>query len=163
MNRLARVQAGASLAVILISGLAACGPRRPAESVHTMDGTQAERVAAVSRLLARHTALPSLILDAHLLEEQTGDGRLGPSDFAAFYALNVAPGDVAAWRAVLPAAEAGAPQIQYAAPKQARPWWVSPQDFTRLEFYGPKSLTGRVNGWVGIAPDGRIFIYAFTL
>lgn len=163
MNKMARTHAAMSLVMILPLGLAACGPRRPAESVRTLEGTQAERVAVVRRLLARHTALPSPILNAQFLEEQTGDGRLGPSDFAAFYALTVAPGDVAAWRAILPAPEAGAPQIQYAAPKQARPWWVSPQDFARLEFYGPKPLTGSVNGWVGIAPDGRIFIYSFTL
>jgi hypothetical protein len=42
--------------------------------------------------------------------------------------------------------------------KQAQPWWVTPNDFGALEFYSPKSLTGRNNGWVGIAPDGRIFV-----
>lgn len=92
--------------------------------------------------------LPSALLDAHFLEEQTGDGRLGPSDFAAFYALTVAPADLPAWRAALP---------------QPQPWWVGEDALDSLEFYSPKLLTGSSNGWVGLAPDGRIFVYVFTL
>jgi hypothetical protein len=51
----------------------------------------------------------------------------------------------------------------FGAPKKAQPWWVSGADLGALEFYSPHSLTGRVNGWGGIAPDGRIFIYSFTM
>ncbi len=43
------------------------------------------------------------------------------------------------------------------------PWWVTRDAFPDLEFYSPKLLTGRSNGWVGIAPDGNIFVYAFTM
>lgn len=143
--------------------MAACNPKRPAESTRTIDGTRAERIVAVTKQLGRNTKLPAPLLDAHFVEEQTGDGRLGPSDFAAFYALTVAPADLAAWRAALPVSKTTKQNIQYAAPKKAQPWWVAPEDFRALEFYGPKSLTGRVNGWVGISPDGRIFIYAFTM
>jgi len=54
-------------------------------------------------------------------------------------------------------------EIKRAAPKKAQPWWVSGADLGALEFYSPHSLTGRANGWVGIAPDGRIFVYSFTM
>ncbi len=128
-----------------------------------MTGTQAERVAAVSKLLSKRGPLPGPLLDAHFVEEQTGDGVLGPSDFAAFYALTVAPADLAAWRAALPTIEAQNTTPQYPTPKQPLSWWLTHDDFLKLTFYSPKSLTGRSNGWVGIAPDGRIFAYAFTM
>ena len=49
------------------------------------------------------------------------------------------------------------------APKKAESWWLPAADFGGLEFFSPKDLTGRVNGWIGIAPDGRIFIHSFTM
>jgi hypothetical protein len=120
-------------------------------------------VAAVSGLITKRGPLPGPLLDAHFVEEQTGNGRLGPSDFTAFYALTVAPADLAAWRSALPAIQAPDTPPTYASPKQSLPWWLTHDDFLHLEFYSPKSLTGRGNGWVGIAPDGRIFVYAFTM
>jgi hypothetical protein len=151
------------LAWLLLCSMAACGPQRPAESSREITGTQAEGVAAVSKLMTRHSPLPSPLLGAHFLEEQTGDGRLGPSDFAAFYAITVAPADLPAWHAALAAIPVVNSSGSYAAPKKAQPWWVREADFKKLKLYGPKSLTGRFNGCVGLAPDGQIFIYAFTM
>jgi hypothetical protein len=54
-------------------------------------------------------------------------------------------------------------EIKRASPKKAQPWWVSEEDLGALEFYSPDSLTGRSNGWVGVAPDGRIFVYSFSM
>ena len=152
-----------ALALLLLCLVAACSPTRPAKSTHTIEGTQAERVAAVAKQLGRNAKLPGQLLDAHFLEEQTGDGRLGPSDFAAFYAITVAPADLPAWHAALAAIPVVNASGSYAAPKKVQPWWASEADFKELQLYGPKSLTGRFNGWVGLAPDGRIFIYAFTM
>ncbi len=151
-----------TLALLLLCSLAACSPKRPAESYHEIADTQAERVAAVSLLITRHAPLPSPILDAHFIEQQTGDGQLGPSDFAAFYALAVAPANLAAWRSALPTIEAQNTPPEYVTPTQPLSWWLTHDDFLSLTFYSPRSLTGRINGWVGIAPDGRIFVYAFT-
>jgi hypothetical protein len=153
-----------SLGLFLILTLAACDSKRSNE----VTGTQAERVAAVSKLLSKTAPLPSSLLDAHFVEEQTGDGGLGPSDFQAFYALTVAPADLPAWRAALSKVKtwnhfSNDEDIKRAAPKKAQPWWVSGADLGALEFYSPHSLTGRANGWVGIAPDGRIFVYSFTM
>jgi hypothetical protein len=143
--------------------MAACGPRQSAESSREVAGTQAQRVAAVSKLITRHSPLPSPLLEAHFVEQQTGDGRLGPSDFASFCALSVGPADLAAWRAALAPLEAQNAPPKYVAPKQALSWWLTHDDFLRLVFYSPKSLTGRVNGWVGVAPDGKIYVYSFTM
>lgn len=152
-----------TLAWLLLCSMAACGPQRPAESSREITGTQAERVAAVSKLVTRHSPLPSPLLDAHFVEQQTGDGRLGPSDFAAFCALTVAPADLAAWRMALAPLEAQNTPPEYVAPKKPFPWWLTQDDFLRLTFHSPKSLTGRINGWVGVAPDGRIFVYSFSM
>jgi len=146
---------------------AACSPKPP-ESFRTIDGTTAERVVAISTLLSKTAPLPSALLDAHFIEEQTGDGRLGPSDFRTFFALTVAPADLAAWRDALSEPKtwnhfSNDDDIRRAAPKKAQPWWVSGADLGALEFYSPQPLTGRFNGWVGIAPDGRVFVYSFTL
>jgi hypothetical protein len=152
-----------TFALLLVCSLAACGPNPPAGASGEIGGTQAERVAAVSAFISKFAPLPSPILDAHFVEQQTGDGQLGPSDFAAFYALTVASGDLDAWRSALPTIEAQNTPPEYVTPKQSFPWWLSHDDFLGLSFYSPKSLTGRSNGWVGIAPDGRIFVYSFTM
>jgi hypothetical protein len=120
-------------------------------------------VATITRQLSRNGKLPGILLDAQFLEEKVGNGVLGPSDFLAFYALTVPVADLPAWRAALAATPVVNGPAAHAAPKSATPWWVSTTDFEKLELFGPKSLTGRFNGWVGLAPDGHIFIYAFTM
>lgn len=117
----------------------------------------------MSQLVSKLAPLPTPLLDAHFAEQQTGDGELGPSDFAGFYALTVAPADLAAWRSALPTIQPPNTPPKYSIPKQPLSWWLTHDDFLGLTFYSPKSLTGRSNGWVGIAPDGRIFVYAFTM
>ena len=156
-----------ALALLVFCTMAACGPK-PVESSPRSAGTTAERVASISKLLSKSAPLPSPLLDAHFIEEQTGDGRLGPADFKAFYALTVAPAELPAWRDALSKSktwnhDSNDEQIKREAPKKAQSWWVSGADLGGLEFYSPHSLTGRANGWAGIAPDGRIFVYAFTM
>jgi hypothetical protein len=155
---------GSVIGILLACSMTACeykGP--PRVSTQEVAGTKAERVAEVSKLISRTAPLPSPILDAHFVEEQTGEGRIGPSAFASFCAITVAPEDLAAWRSSLQPLEAQNTPPKLVDPKQAQPWWVTPSDFSTLEFHSPKSLTVRYNGWVGIAPDGRIFVYSFTM
>ena len=147
--------------------MTACS-KKPAESSHEIEGTKAERIAAISKLLSKTVPLPSPLLDAHFVEEQIGDGRLGPSDFKTFCGLTVSTADLPAWRAALSKStkwnhSSNDEKIKRAAPKKANLWWVSEAGLDTLEFYSPHSLTGRANGWVGIAPDGRIFAYTFTM
>lgn len=152
-----------SLILFSACALVACSPKKPAETSSEAGGTKVERIAAVSRIVTRNSPLPSALTDARFVEEKTGDGRLGPSDFRSFSVLAVAPADLPAWKAALAPLEAQNTPPAYVSPKQATPWWLTAAEFSGLEFHSPKSLSGRVNGWVGIAPDGRIFVYSFTL
>jgi hypothetical protein len=151
-----------SITVLLLCFLAACSPDRPAESTYETVGTQAERVAEVSKLISKSTRLPSPLLDAHFIQQKIGDGRLGPSDYSTFYALRIAPADLAAWRSALEPIEAQNKPILFASPREPRAWWLTQDEFHDLTFYSPVRLTGRLHGWVGVAPDGRIFAYGFT-
>ena len=120
-------------------------------------------MTTITKQLSKHGKLPGALLDAQFVEEKKGDGVLGPSDFFAFYALTVPAADIPAWRAALAASPVDIETEAYATPKVAVPWWVSKEEYQKLELFGPKSLTGRSHGWVKLAADGRIFIYAFTL
>jgi hypothetical protein len=151
--------AAASLHCTAQQPAGARSPSAPAKQT----STDTERLATITKQLSRNGKLPGALLDAQFLEEKIGDGVLGPSDFFAFYALTVPAADIPAWRAALAATPVVNDPAAYAAPKAAAPWWASKADFGKLELFGPKSLTGRFNGWVGLAPDGRIFIYAFTM
>jgi hypothetical protein len=151
------------IGILLACSMSACKPKGPQSSSKEISGAKAERVAEVSKLIRTTIPLPGPILDAQFVEEQTGDGRIGPSDFASFCALTVAPEDLGAWRKALQPLEPQNTPPRLVNPKQAHPWWVTTGDFSALEFHSPKSLTGRHNGWVGIAPDGRIFVYSFTM
>ncbi len=142
--------------------LTACNRNSPTNfSVHEVTGTSTQRVADVSAIITKHKAPPTAILDAHLVEEQTGDGGLGPSDFRAFYVVEVAPQDVPRWTQILtPLAGTAA----YGTPAEPRDWWIARDAFASLKFYEPDTLTGRVHGWIGVAPQtGRIYIFTFTM
>jgi hypothetical protein len=82
--------------------------------------------------------------------------------------VTIAPADLPAWKAALSKAKtwnhfSNDEEIKRVAPKKAQPWRVSGADLGALEFYSPHSLTGSANGWVGIAPDGRIFVHTFAM
>ena len=85
-----------TLVLLILCGMTACS-KKPAESSHEIEGTKAERIAAISKLLSKTVPLPSPLLDAHFVEEQIGDGRLGPSDFKTFCGLTVSTADLPAW------------------------------------------------------------------
>lgn len=142
--------------------LSACSrSNAPKTSLHEFTGSSAERVAAVSAIITKHKAPPTAILDAQFLEEQTGDGHFGPSDFETFYFIEVAPLNVAQWTDVLTPL-GGTPE--YDAPDQLRDWWIARDTFASLRFYKPDTLTGRVHGWIGVSQQtGRIYIYTFTM
>lgn len=148
--------------LLCLFALTACNKGAPAKhSVQEVAGSSAERVAAVSSILARHKAPPTAILDAHFTQEQTGDGVLGPSDFRSFYGIVVAPQHVAQWTQLLTPLGGKA---EYAMPKEPGDWWIERGSFEALQFYKPDTLTGRVHGWIGIAPQtGRIYIFTFTM
>lgn len=134
-------------------------PSAPASQAAADNG----RVAKITKQLSRNGKLPGVLLDAQFLEEKVGDDVLGPADFSAFYALTVPVADLPAWRAALAASPVLNGPAKYAAPKVLTTWWLKSEEFGKLELFGAKPLTGLVNGWVGLAPDGRVFIYAFKM
>lgn len=156
------------MGILMACSITACGKKNAQVASQEIGGSQAERVAEIIKLLNQSGPLPGPLLDARFVEEKTGDGRLGPSDFKSFYALTVGPADLPAWKAALSKSPpwnkfSNDDEIKRAAPKTAQPWWVNGADLSKLEFFSPHSLTGNANGWVGIAPDGRIFIHVFTM
>lgn len=148
--------------IICLFALTACSSSRaPKTSVYEVAGSRTERVAKVSAIIAKHKAPPTAILDAHFQEQQLGVGELGPSDFRAFYFLEVAPKDISQWTKVLIPLGATA---EYKAPAEPRDWWIAPDAFDSLKFYKPDSLTGRIHGWIGVSQQtGRIYIFTFSM
>jgi hypothetical protein len=131
--------------------------------VFEVTGNQDRRIARVSAILAKHIVLPTAILDAHFIQEQIGDGYLGPSDFRSFSAVKIAPKDIGKWSKLLKLTSI-AKKTEYAQPRLARNWWISSADFGSLQFYEPRALTGRSNGWIGIdRQTGVMYIFSFTM
>lgn len=148
--------------IVCLIAFTACSKSSVSKSsVHEVSGSSTERVAGVSAIITKRKALPTGVLDAHFMEEQTGDGVLGPSDFRAFYFLEVAPQDVSQWIQTFTPLGATA---EYDAPAQPCDWWITRETFTSLQFYKPDILTGRVHGWIGVSQQtGRIYIFTFTM
>ena len=106
--------------------------------------------------------MPSAILDAHALQENIGDGFLGPSDHVFFRHIQVAPEDVAKWTSRLSVISE---PVTYAAPEKMQNWWVLSQAFPHLAFYQAASpISGSAHGWIGVSPsDGHIFVFGYTM
>ena len=168
MNTLHRKIYRHSLHYILMLGLlfiAGCNNTdlaKPAakNSVYEVSGTVAERIATVTHLVFKDKKLPSLLLDAHFLEEQIGDGVLGPSDYRSFSCLKVAVQDLAQWLQLLtPLNE----KVPYITPNKSYAWWINQRDFAGLQFFEPNGLIGYAQGWIGIdQKTGSIYIFTFT-
>jgi hypothetical protein len=157
-----------TMGILMACSLSACGEKNAQTSSHGIQGSKEERTAKITKMLSKSAPLPGTLLDAYFVEEKTGDGRLGPSDFKSFYALTVAPEDLPAWKVALSKSKlentfSNAAEIKHAAPAKAEPWWVTEADLGKLEFYSPQSLTGNANGWVGISADGKIYVHVFTM
>jgi len=153
-----------AVGVIVVLGLVLTGCSQNNASKfteHEISGTTAQRVARTTAILEKTHPLPSALIEAQFLEEQTGDGNLGPSDFEAFYRIDVTPTDIPAWTSLLTPL---ASKAEFAAPRRAHGWWVSAGAFGALRFYEPAALTGKAHGWIGISPEqGVIYIYTFTM
>lgn len=133
------------------------------QSTHEVSGTPAEMIAEVENILTKHFGpLPTAISDAHFIEEQIGDGVLGPSDFASFCVFRVPRANLGTWIAKFGPELASVPD--FAAPKSTQPWWISRGSFPALTFFPPEKLSGRKNGWIGVdEATGKIYVYSFTM
>ena len=131
----------------------------PQNQTHEVMGTISERVAGVTRVIESNAQLPSKILDARLIEQQFGDGQLGPSDFRSFVWIKVPADQVVKWRSALKTPPEDTPV--YDLPPSNADWWIDINLFAKLTKYDSHSLFSR-NGWVVIQDDGNIFALTYT-
>ena len=153
------------LILVLAVVVASCGKQSasnpPRQSAYEVTGDRTQRIAGVTKLLSAKVTLPSVIADAYFLEEQTGDGQIGPSDFSSFCVVVIAPEDTPKWKAILTPARTSP---RYSKPRQAVNWWLSQEEFRSLEFFKTAPLSMRQIGWVGISTNsGRIYIHTETM
>ena len=131
----------------------------PTNEVSEITGTAAERVAGVSRVIEAHAALPSEIIDAHLVEIRIGDGQLGPSDYRSFIWIKVSPDDIGKWKSVLSTPPADSPA--YDAPPTKPAWWLPESDYIKLTKYDSLTLFNR-HGWIAIDDEGNVYALTYT-
>jgi hypothetical protein len=121
---------------------------------------QATRVDRVTDFLKRIERLHGPLIDAHMAEWQFGDNFLGPAEYAGYMRLQVPPGDIDRWVASfepLPMRPRWGPTVE------PRAWWVTREVFDELEFFKPRGLSWRIEGWIGVhRRTGVIYAVAST-
>ena len=131
----------------------------PTNEIHEVTGTAAERAAGVSRVIKSHAAVPSDITDAHLIEQQFGDGQLGPADYRSFVWIKVSPDDIAKWKSALKTPPTDSPA--YDTPPTKPKWWLAESDYKKLTKYDSQALFDR-HGWIAIEDNGNIYAHTYT-
>jgi len=148
--------------VVGLNLLMSSGPQRAAPSAFEITGPTAERIARVTKVLRTEGgALPTPLVDAHLVEETMGEaGGLGPVDYVTYVHIAVPPESVEAWLHLMTPAS----RPEHAdGPRKPTAWWVTPDRFPLLEFYDPWPLSGRRSGWIGVSRStGQIYIATST-
>ncbi len=122
-----------------------------------IDGSQAERIEKIMRFVDKSGTLKANVKNAHSIEQQIGDGFLGSADYVSFIALDIDKSAIPTWRKLAPKSN----QHSYVSPPKKVSWWVSQEEFKRLEFIEAFPIISR-HGWVGISNRGKVYIYGFT-
>lgn len=144
-----------SIAFALFVTITGCDSYSPSS---TSDAHRSKRVFSIAELLKKRVSIPGEILDASYIEEQKGNGRIGPSDFFFFAKLTVARKDFNTWKSI---AGKEINHWDYLAPIATLTWWPTKAEANELEMYSPEIFFGRSNGWIGFSDDGQS-IYALT-
>lgn len=122
-----------------------------------INGSQAERIKKIMRFVDKSGKLKANVKNAYLIEQKIGDDFLGPADFVTFIALDIDKSAIPTWQKLAPKSN----NHSYISPPKKVSWWVSPEEFKRLEFIDAFPIIYR-NGWVGISNRGKVYIYGFT-
>jgi len=151
--------------LILLIAVTSCGNKSvadaPKQSAHAVAGDKPQRITAVIQILSANVSLPSNIEDAFFLEEQAGDGQLGPSDFSSFCFVQIDAEQVSKWKAILSPIQS---HPKCSKPLQPTDWWISEHEFKSLELYKPAPVSTRTIGWVGVSTNsGKIYIHTETM
>ena len=184
-----RIKFGIALAIVPLI-LVGCGvnPNDSNKSVEEeLTGTEEQRVAKVEEYLLKNAAtvwreeyrhgtticyraaqkpgvtLPGKIEDPHFLFRSVDPFRHDGDVY--FVSFRVPVADVDKWATFLESEELRREKGEVEILESAqRDWWGAPARLSRLTFYKPRKLSGRVNGWTGVdRATGDIFIYSFTM
>ena len=136
------------------------GSAPAAHRVAEIEGSRPDRIHALSRLMTAgaRERLIATVLDASILEEQFGDGEMGPSDFRHLGFVKVLPPDIARW-ATAPGRLAESPG--WVEPPMEVSWWISKADFQDLRFFESRMVFGQ-NGWIAVSPKGLLYFLIAT-
>lgn len=150
------------LLIVTTLGTAGCARSSgPKITTRALGSTPEDRVATVVKIIERHSALPGSIRSVEGLEEQVGDGRLGPSDFRFFAKIVVEKRDLSSWKS---AAGAKLSSATYRAPQASTSWWLPESELKDLTLYSPRTLFGRNHGWIGFSSDNEtLYVMTFTM
>jgi|GEM_PF-3245881 len=152
------------LSILSVCLITACQPSSRTQlappQISEVEGTKAQRIETVTKILVNQEPLPSPLQDAYFLQQKIGDGELGPSDYVSFAMLDINPGDLSAWRSKLLLLKK---RPGYAQPQSLKDWWVTAADYPTLELYELSPYTNRIHGWIGIDPKtSKIYVFTFT-
>jgi hypothetical protein len=153
------------LPIVVCFALVACGPTPQKRTRSEITGTQQERIARVTAILAKYGQLPGPLLDAHLTEDvadNSGGLVPGPSDACLSGVITFPASDLAKWQAVLSPQLSGTTSPEFHSVLSPPAWWPAAAAFESCEFYAPQKLTGRAAGFLAVSPSAAaIYFSAF--
>lgn len=140
----------------------------PSPAVHSIETLgKADRIAKVTQLLktTQRTTLPSPMEDAHFAEFRMGDDdtalTIGPRDYETYLYVKLPVGQIDAWLSIF--SRLDGPPL-YTAPMTAYPPWMSPSDFSSLEFFDADALLPGRHGWIAVSRQhGEFFLFTRTM
>jgi len=142
---------------------AACSPTSQKRTRSEIEGTQAERVARATKILVKYCQLPGPLLDAHMAEDiadNSGGMVPGPSDSYLAGVMTFPPSDLSRWRTALSPQLPDTRVAEFHSVLAAPGWWPASAAFADCEFYEPRKLTGRPNGFVAISPSASAIYFS---
>jgi hypothetical protein len=151
------------LFVLTFFALSGCELDLPIHDTKPAKPAISERVVPISRLIDAKNSLLPKIKSSRCIEEQVGDGYLGPSDFSIFCVLSVDPKDIDTFRHTFSKSKNPDDLASYVSPRKAVDWWITKSDFERLEFFEPGLLSTQRNGWTAISlKSSKVYAFSFT-
>ena len=150
------------LPIVLCLALAACGPTPQKQTRSEITGTQQERVARATTILAKYCQPPGQLLDAHMAEDvadNSGGMVPGPSDYYLSGVITFPASDLPKWRDLLSPLRPHAPSLDFHSVLSPPAWWPPSSAFEGCEFYEPRKLTGRSSGFVALSPSASAIYF----
>jgi hypothetical protein len=143
--------------------LSACKLDLPILDTKPANPAMSERVVPISNLIDAKNPLLTKIKSSRCIEEQVGDGYLGPSDFSIFCVMSVDPKDIDTFRHTFSKPKNLNGLASYISPRKTVDWWISKPDFEHLEFFEPGLLSTQRNGWTAISSkNSKVYAFSFT-